>query len=177
MRIFGFLNGAPEIVAPDNLRSGVSKANRYESDINTTYQDFAAHYGVAIIPARVRCPKDKAKAEGGVLIVERWILAVLRNRTLFSQLELNQAISKLLERHNTRPFRKLPGCRQEMFASLHQPAHSALPAIPYTYARGEKVRVHIDYHVEIEGHDYSVPYQLVKNQLDARMTGLTFECF
>ena len=175
-RTFTFLGGVPEIVVPDNLRSGVSKAHRYEPDINPTYQEFATHYGVAIIPARVRRPKDKAKAEGGVLIVERWILAALRNRTFFSLLELNQAISKLLERLNTRPFKKLPGCRQEMFASLDQPALRGLPATPYTYARWKKVRVHIDYHVEIEGHYYSVPYQLVKKQLDARITEHTIEC-
>ena len=176
-RTFDFLGGVPEIVVPDNLKSGVHKAHRYEPDINPTYQEFASHYGVAVIPARVRRPKDKSKVEAGVLLVERWILAVLRNREFFSLAELNQAVRGLLERLNTRPFRKLPGCRKEMFTSLDQPALKALPAMVYTYAEWKKVRVHIDYHVEIKGHYYSVPYQLVKQQCDARITEHTIECF
>jgi len=176
-RTFDFLGGVPEIVVPDNLRSGVSKAHRYEPDINPTYQEFARYYNVAIIPARVRKPKDKAKAEVGVQIVERWILAVLRHHTFFSLRELNQAISKLLIRMNKRAFKKLPGCREAMFNSLDKPALKPLPTTPYTYAEWKKVRVHIDYHVAIKGHYYSVPYQLVKKELDARITGQTVECF
>ena len=176
-RAFTFLGGVPAIVVPDNLKSGVNKTHRYEPDINPTYQEFAAHYGVAVIPARVRRPKDKAKAEAGVLVVERWILAALRDHTFFSLAELNRAIRKLLERLNTRPFKKLPGCRQEWFTSLDQPALRALPVTPYTYAEWKKVRVHIDYHVEVDRHYYSVPYQLVKKQLEARITERTVECF
>ena len=151
-RTFSFLGGVVEIVVPDNLKSGVHKASLYDPDINPTYQDMAEHYGVAVIPARVRAPKDKSKAEIGVYVVERWILAALRNRTFFSLAELNQAIRKLLVRLNDRPFRKLPGSRQEMFASIDQPALRALPANAYTYAEWKKVRVHIDYHVEFERH-------------------------
>ena len=176
-RSFAFLGGVPEIVVPDNLKSGVNKTHRYEPDINPTYQEFAAHYGVAVIPARVRHPKDKAKAEIGVQVVERWILAALRNRTFFSLAELNRAIRQLLQRLNTRPFKKLPGCRQEWFTSLDQPALRALPVTPYTYAEWKKVRVHIDYHIEVDRHYYSVPYQLVKKQLEARITEHTVECF
>ncbi len=176
-RAFSFLGGVPEIVVPDNLKSGVTKAHLYDPDINPTYQEFASHHGVAVIPARVRRPKDKAKAEVGVQIVERWILAALRNHTFFSLAELNRAIRKLLERLNTRPFKKLPGCRQELFTSLDQPALKPLPVSTYTYAEWKKVRVHIDYHVEIKGHYYSVPYQLVKKELDARITEHTVECF
>jgi len=176
-RAFTFLGGVPEIVVPDNLKSGITKPHRYEPDVNPTYQECAARYGVAVIPARVRRPKDKAKAEAGVLLVERWILAVLRHREFFSLSELNQAIGQLLKRLNTRSFKKLPGCRKDMFTTLDQPALRALPATPYTYAEWKKVRVHIDYHVEIEGHYYSVPYQLVKKQLDARVTDRTVECF
>jgi len=176
-RAFSFLGGVVEIVVPDNLKSGVSKACLYDPDINPTYQDMAEHYGVAVIPARVRAPKDKAKAEIGVYVVERWILAALRNRTFFSLAELNQAIRKLLVKLNNRPFRKLPGCRHEMFTSLDQPALQPLPASVYTYAEWKKVRVHIDYHVEFERHYYSVPYQLVKKQLDMRITDNTIECF
>jgi len=176
-RALEFIGGVPEIIVPDNLKSGVTKAHLYDPDINPTYQEFASHHGVAVIPARVRRPKDKAKAEVGVQIVERWILAALRNHTFFSLSELNRAIRKLLQRLNARPFKKLPGCRQELFTSLDQPALKPLPATAYTYAEWKKVRVHIDYHVEVKGHYYSVPYQLTKKQLDARITGHTVECF
>ena len=176
-RTFEYLGGVPEILVPDNLRAGVSKAHRYEPDINPTYQEMASHYEVAVVPARVRRPKDKAKAEIGVQIVERWILAALRHRTFFSLIELNQAIRQLLIRLNERPFKKLPGCRKTLFDTLDVPALAPLPVTPYTYAEWKKVRVHIDYHVEVEGHYYSVPYQLTKQQLDARLTANTLEFF
>ena len=112
---FAYLGGVPEVVVPDNLLAGVSKAHRYEPDINPTYQDLATHYNVAIVPARVRHPKDKAKVEVGVQIVERWILAALRHQTFFSLAELNQAIQQLLVRLNQRPFKKLPGSRERLY--------------------------------------------------------------
>jgi len=176
-RCFQFLGALPQILVPDNLRAGVSQAHRYEPDINPTYQEMAAHYGVTVMPARVRKPKDKAKVEIGVQVVERWILAVLRQRTFFSLEELNRDMARLLKRLNERPFKKLPGTRQSLFQSLDAPAMKPLPATPYTYAEWKPVRVHIDYHVEIEGHYYSVPCQLVKRQLDARLTADTVECF
>ena len=177
VRAFQFLGGVSEIVVPDNLRSGVSKACRYEPDLNPSYAELAEHYGVAIVPARVRKPRDKAKAEGGVLLVERWILAALRHRTFFSLTELNGAIAALLERLNNRPFKKLPGTRRMAFEQIDQPALRPLPATPYVFATWKKVRVHIDYHVEVDGHYYSVPYTLVRQQLDARLTANTLECF
>jgi transposase len=177
VRAFAFIGGVSEVVVPDNLRSGVSKAHRYEPDLNPTYQDFASHYGVAVLPARVRRPRDKAKAEVGVQVVERWILAALRHRTFFSLTELNQAIAELLERLNRRPFRKLPGSRRALFDALDKPALRPLPGEPYVFAEWKKARVHIDYHVELDGHYYSVPYQLVKRQLDVRFTARTVECF
>jgi transposase len=176
-RCFTFLGGLSELVVPDNLRSGVTKAHRYEPDLNPTYLEMATHYGVAIVPARVRKPKDKAKAEVGVQIVERWILAALRNHTFFSLTELNQTIQQLVLKLNQRPFKKLPGSRSELFQSLDKPALKALPLTPYVYAEWKLVRVHIDYHVDIEGHYYSVPYRLVKQQLDARITENTIEVF
>ncbi len=176
-RAFSFLGGLPEVVIPDNLRSGVTKANRYEPDLNPTYLDMAIHYGVAIVPTRVRKPKDKAKAEVGVQIVERWILASLRNHTFFSLAELNQAIQQRVVKLNQRPFKKLPGSRLEHFQNLEQPVLKPLPVTPYVYAEWKVVRVHIDYHVDIEGHYYSVPYQWVKQQLDARITAQTVELF
>jgi transposase len=176
-RSFTFFGGLPELVVPDNLLSGVTKAHRYEPDLNPTYLEMATHYGIAIVPARVRKPKDKAKAEVGVQIVERWILAALRNHTFFSLTELNQTIQQLVLKLNQRPFKKLPGSRSELFQSLDKPALKALPMTPYVYAEWKLVRVHIDYHVDIEGHYYSVPYRLVKQQLDARITENTIEVF
>ena len=176
VRAFTFLGGVPEIVVPDNLRSGVSRACRYEPDLNPTYADLAAHYGVAVIPARPYKPKDKAKVEVGVQIVERWILARLRHQTFFSLAELNGAIRELLQHLNDRPFKKLPGCRHGAFGALDRPALKPLPATPYEYAEWKKARVNIDYHIEVAGHYYSVPHALVKRELDVRITATTVEC-
>jgi hypothetical protein len=169
VRAFAFFGGVPQLAVPDNLRSGVSKAHRYEPDLNPTYQDLASHYGVAVLPARVRKPRDKAKAEAGVLLVERWILAVLRNRTFFSLQEVNREIARLLERLNTRPFKKLPGSRQELFEQIDRPALRPLPVRPVEEGAGE----HRLLPVEIDGHYYSVPYQLVRKQLQARFSERT----
>jgi transposase len=177
VRAFEFFGGVTEVVVPDNLKSGVTKPCRYDPEINPSYADLARHYGVAVIPARVRKPKDKAKAEGGVLLVERWIMAVLRNRTFFSLSEANAAIKELLTRLNNRPFKKLPGCRRSQFEELDKPVLKPLPNTAYEYAQWKQVRVGIDYHIEIEGHYYSVPYQLIKQQLDTRITRSTVECF
>ena len=177
VRCFTYLGGVPEMVVPDNLRAGVARAHRYEPDINPTYQDLATHYGVAIVPARVRRPRDKSKVEVGVQVVERWILAALRHRQFFSLDELNRGIHKLLETLNRRPFRKLPGSRHTLFEQLDKPVLRPLPVEPYVYAEWKQVRVHIDYHVEVRGHYYSVPYALVKKQLDVRITRHTIECF
>ena len=176
VRAFAFFGGVPEIVVPDNLRSGVSKVCLYEPDVNPTYQEMAAHYGTAVIPARVAKPRDKAKAEVGVQVVERWILARLRNRVFFSLVEANQAIRELLEQLNERPFKRLPGSRKSLFESLEKPALQPLPESRYEYAEWKKVRVNIDYHVESEGHYYSVPHRLVKKQLEMRVTAETVEC-
>ena len=175
VRAFSYFASVPEIVVPDNIKSGVHLAHRYEPELNPTYAEMAQHYGVAIIPTRSAKPRDKAKAEVGVQIVERWILARLRNRQFFSLVELNAAIAELLEVLNNRPFQKLPGCRKSVFDSLDHPAMRSLPAAAYEYAEWKKVRVNIDYHVAIDKHYYSVPYQLVKQQLDARVTARTVE--
>lgn len=176
VRAFAFFDGVSEIVVPDNLRSGVKHAHRYEPDLNPTYQDMARHYSVAIVPARVRRPRDKAKVEAGVLVVERWILAALRHRKFFSLVELNRAIAELLERLNRRAFKKLHGSRRELFEILERPALGPLPRQPYEYAEWKKARVNIDYHIEFERSYYSVPYQLVRRQLDVRITARTVEC-
>lgn len=177
IRTFEFLGGMPELVVPDNLKSGVTKAHRYEPDLNPTYQDMASHYGVSVVPARARKPRDKAKAEGGVLIVERWILAALRHRQHFSLGQLNASIRELVTLLNQRPFRKLPGNRQEHFETIDRPALQPLPAEPYTYAEWKKARVHMDYHIAFDGHYYSVPYSLVKKEVELRVTEYTLEVF
>jgi len=183
-RAFNFLGGVPNIVVPDNLKSGVTRAHRYEPDLNPTYQDMATHYGVAVVPARVRKPRDKAKVEVGVQIVERTILAVLRHRQFFSLAELNRAIAELLTRLNQRPFsgypvadKKLPGSRKTQFETIDQPALKPLPSTAYEYAEWKQARVHIDYHIEVQRHYYSVPHHLIKRQLDVRITASTIECF
>jgi transposase len=177
VRLFGFLGGVAEILVPDNLRSGVTQAHRYEPQINTTYAELARHYGVAVIPARAARPRDKAKVETGVLLVERWILARLRNRQFFTLSALNAAIAELLHELNARPFKKLPGSRASAFAEIDRPALQPLPAQPYEFAEWKKVRVHIDYHIEFDLHYYSVHHALVGKQLDARGTASTVELF
>jgi len=175
VRTFAFLGGIPEIVVPDNLKSGVTKPCRYEPDINPTYHAMAAYYGAVVIPARVKKAKDKAKVESGVLLVERWILAALRNRTFWSLSELNEAIRGLLTRLNERPFQKLPGSRRSTFETLDHPALRPLPTTPYTFEEWSYARVGIDYHVDVDGHYYSVPYALVKKKVDIRATAATVE--
>ncbi len=177
VRAFAYFDGVPAILVPDNLRSGVSKAHRDEPDLNPTYLELANHDGVAVVPARVRKPRDKAKAEAGVLLVERWILARLRHRAFFSLPELNGVIATELTALNARPFKKLEGSRRSQFEAIDRPALRPLPLTPYVYAVWKRVRVNIDYHVEVEGHDYSVPYVLVKQTLDVRLTDHTVECF
>ena len=176
VRTFEFLGGVPSLVIPDNLKSGVTKACRYEPDLNPTYQELASHYGTAVIPARVRKPKDKAKVEVGVQVVERWILARLRNRDFFSLGELNATIRELLERLNSRPFQKLEGCRRSHFEAVDQPALKPLPRERFESAEWRKVRVRADYHVEVDGHFYSVPYQLVGQEMEVRVTAAAVEC-
>jgi len=160
---------------PDNLKAGVSKACWYEPDINRTYHEMAVHYDVAVIPARVRKPKDKAKVEAGVQVVERWILAALRNREFFSLMELNEAISELLERLNSRPFNKLEGSRLSWFEKLDKGILKPLPQSRYEFSEWKKARVNIDYYVELKGHYYSVPYQLVRQEVELRYTSTTVE--
>ena len=172
---FEFLGGVPEIVVPDNLKSGITSPCRYEPDVNPTYQELADHYDTAVIPARVRKPKDKAKVEAGVKFAESWILAALRNHTFFSLGELNQAIAEKLTGLNDKKFKKLPTTRRQQFEKLDKPALKSLPERRYEYALWEKATVNIDYHIEIERHYYSVPYQLVRKRLDVRLSGRTVE--
>lgn len=177
VRAFEFLGGAPELVIPDNLGSGVSHVCRYDPEVNPSYAEMAAHYGAAILPARVGKPRDKAKVESGVQGVERRILAKLRNRVFFSLSELNQAIGMLLTEYNRRPFQQLEGSRRALFEKLDQPALAPLPKARYEYAEWIKARVSLDYHVRADEHYYSVPYRLVKEEVHVRLTIRAVEIF
>jgi transposase len=172
-----FLDGVPDFLVPDNLKAGVSLAHRYEPEPNRTYEDLAEHYGCAILPARVRRPKDKAKVEKGVQDVENRVLAAMRHRTFFSLAEANEALALLLIQHNERPFQKMPGSRRSVFETLDRPALKPLPEQPYEYAEWLKAGVNIDYHVAVQGHYYSVPYQLVRQEVEVRLTTTVVECF
>ena len=167
----------PHVLVPDNLKSGVSKACKYEPELNPTYTDMAEHYGCAVLPARPYRPRDKAKVEAGVLIAQRWILAVLRHRTFYSLAELNAAIREYLERLNSRLLRHAKKSRRELFESLDYPSALPLPPGPYEYAGWLKARVNFDYHIQVDDHYYSVPFQLLRERLDVRLTATTIEAF
>jgi transposase len=177
VRAFEFFGGVPELIVPDNARTGVSKACRYEPDLNPTYQEMAKHYGVGVVPARPRKPRDKAKVEVGVQIAQRWIVAALRHRQFFSLAELNQQIRPLLGRLNQRPFRKREGCRQSLFEQIDRPVLRPLPAQGYDLSLWSKAVVNIDYHVQFDLSFYSVPYTLARQAVELRATPHTVEIF
>ena len=172
---FAFIGGVPQLVVPDNPRALIAQPDRYDPEPNLAAQRCAEHYGTAILPARPRHPKDKSKVEVGVQVVERWILARLRHQVFFSLGALNHAIADLLADMNRRPFKKLGGCRRDWFEAIDRPALMALPAQPFEHARYKPCRVNIDYHVEVDGHYYSVPHALVRKQVEARITEHTVE--
>lgn len=175
IRGFEYFGGVPEVAVPDQLRSAVKGPDRYEPDINATYLEMAQHYGITVIPARPRKPKDKAKVEGAVLIVQRWILGKLRNRTFFTLDALNTAIWELLEEVNTRPFQKLDGCRQSAFLEIEKPALQLLPAVRYEFAERREAGVNIDYHIEFDKRYYSVRYRHISQRVEVRATDAIVE--
>lgn len=177
IRAFDFSGGVPQLVIPDNLKSAVDKACRYEPLLNQTYAEMLIHYNTIALPARPSKPKDKAKAEVGVQVVTRWILARLRNERFFSLFELNLAIRRLLDELNNRPFKRLPGSRRSQFEKAEKAHLQPMPARTYEYAEWKKARVGIDYHIEIERHFYSVPHSFRRHQIEVRITGKTIECF
>jgi transposase len=177
IRAFEFMGSVPALLVPDNLKSAIKKACRFEPEATSTYADMARHYGTAILPARPFHPRDKASVEAGVLLAQRWIVARLRNRQFFSLAELNAAISALLVDLNQRPFKKLEGCRASAFASIDRPAMLPLPPVRYEFSEWKHAIVNIDYHVEVAGHYYSVPHQLVRHKVEVRFTATTVECF
>jgi len=174
---FEFIGGVPEVVVPDNLKSGVTSPSYYEPDINSTYDDLSLHYGFAVIPARVKKPRDKAKVETAVQVVERWILAPLRNRKFFSPEEINEAMRPLLEVLNNRVMKHLEKSRQELFSTVDVPALKPLPDHPFEYAKRKTGTVGINYHVTFKKHYYSVPYTLIKEKVEIRASSDTVEIF
>ena len=169
-RSMAFMGGVPHLIVPDNPRALIAEPDRYEPQANATVLDFARHYGTSVLPARPHHPQDKAAVESAVQVVGRWILASLRHRVFDTVAEADAAVQALLPSLNQRPLRKLPGCRASVFAELDRPAMLPLPAAPYELARFKTVKVHIDYHVEVDTHYYSVPHALVGHKLEARMT-------
>jgi len=170
-----YFGGVPQLIVPDNPKAMIAHANRYEPRANETVQDFARHYGTSILPARPRRPQDKAVVESSVQVVLRWIVMRLRRQQFDSVDDVNEAIAPLLERLNNKPFQKLPGSRASAFVAVDAPALQALPAQPWEFAVFKTVKVHIDYHVEFEGHRYSVPQALVGQVLELRVTQTALE--
>lgn len=169
-QMFTYIGGVPEIIVPDNLKSAITKPGR-DLVVNRTYEELCRHYGVIVIPTRVRKPQDKAKVEVAVQIVSRWIIARLRNRKFFSIEEINKAIAELLWQLNERPFKKLPGCRRSRFEELDKPLLKPHPGKPFEFAEWVgKQKVGPDYHVHVKGHYYSVPHELVGEYVEARVT-------
>ena len=177
MQTLEFIGGVPKLIVPDQPRALVKTPDRYDPELNPTYVEFTQHYGCTALPARPGHPRDKPEVEGSVLLVQRWILARLRNRRFFSLGELNAAIVLLLVDLNQRPFKKLPGCRRSAFETLDALVLRPLPATRYVIGRWKAAKVNIDYHVEFEGHYYSVPHRLVGTKIDLRAGGALLECF
>jgi transposase len=177
VRMFEFFEGVPQITVPDNLKSGVTKSDRYEAGINPSYRECAEHYGTCVIPARAGKPRDKAKVEANVLVAQRWILAVLRNRTFYSLNEVNQAIQELLEKLNNRTMRHVKESRRQLFERLDRPALKPLPSSRYEFAAWKKERLNIDYHIQYDDHFYSAHYTLVGEEVWCRGASETIEIF
>ena len=177
VRMLEFFGGSPRVVVPDNLKDAVRLASFYEPDINPSYADFARHYDLVVLPARVRKPRDKAKVESAVQQVERQVMAPLRNHTFFSLAEANAAFAEQLALLNARPFQKMSGSRKSLFEELDRPALSPLPARPYEFATWKRARVNIDYHVQVDYAFYSVPYQLARREVEVRLSQGVVEIF
>jgi len=177
VRAITFFGGVVRIVVPDNLKTGVSKPNYYEPDINLAYQELAEYYQFAVLPTRVKKPKDKGKVENGVQNVERWVIAPLRKRTFFSLAEVNRAIREQLDQLNNKVMLAVGRTRRQEFEDIDRPNLRPLPEKPYEYAVRKTARVNIDYHVEFEKHLYSVPHVLIHQEVEIHVTEYMVEIF
>lgn len=174
---YKFFGGVTRILVPDNLKTGVEKSSWYTPIINKTYHEMAEHYGTAVIPARVRKPKDKPNAEGAVGVISTWIIASLRNQKFFSLRDLNNAIHEKLTEFNSRPFQKKPGSRLSVFLEEEKSALMPLPAAPYELAIWKTATVQFNYHISVDKMHYSVPYEYIKHKVDVRITRNVVEAF
>jgi transposase len=177
VRAFGYFDGVARQLVSDNLKAGVTRACFHEPEVNRTYTEMAAHYATSVLPARPYKPRDKAKVEVGVQVVQRWILARLRHQRFFSLAELNAAIAVLVEQLNDRTMRGLGTTRRALFERFDRPALLSLPPVAYEYAEWRRCRVGLDYHVAIDKHFYSVPHDLLRQEVEARITAGTVELF
>lgn len=177
VRLVEFLGGTPHALVPDQLKSGVVLASRYEPGIQRTYEEWSQHYATTVLPARPIKPRDKAKVEGGVLIAQRWILARLRNVTCFSLDELNEHIAALVADLNNRVMKRYGKSRRELFEDLDRPALIGLPADRFLHGDWSRAQVRLDYHVPVDHHDYSVPYQRATDEVEIRVSAATVEVF
>ena len=177
VRMFRFFGGAPKLLVPDNLKSGVNKASFYDPEINRTYGAMATHYSVGVLPARPRMPRDKAKVEAGVRFAQTYILGRLRALTFFSLAECNEAIALVMQRMNERPMRHLGVSRRELFEKIERGALNGLPADDWEFAEWRRARVNLDYHIEVHDFLYSVPHALIREEVDVRVTARTVEIF
>jgi transposase len=177
VRMFAFFSGVPRLIVPDNLKSGVNKPSFYDPEINRSFGRMAAHYGVGVLPARPKRPKDKAKVEAGVRFAQTCILGRLRNQTFFSLEEANAAIQGAVERINTHVMKRLGQSRRDLFEAMERPALAALPSEDYEFAEWRLARVSTDYHVEFERYFYSVPHSFIRQQVDVRATSRTIGIF
>ena len=178
VRAFEAIGGVPELVVPDNAKTAIVRASFYDPQVNRTYAEMAAHYGTAILPARPRKPRDKAKVEQAVLIVERWLLGRLRRRVFHSLADVDAALGELMTQLNERqPLRRLGVTRRQILEEVDRPALKALPSEPYEYSEWRVRRVGVDYHVDIDAHYYSVPYRFARAEVEARLTACGVEIF
>lgn len=175
IRAFEYFGGVAKILVPDNLKSAVDIPSKYESEINKSYLKLAEHYNCVVIPARVRKPKDKAKVESAVLLVERWILACIRDKKYYSLSTLNEDISILLEKLNSKKFKKLPGSRKSIFTEYEKPALIPLPKTEFEHSNFKLTRVGLHYHIEYDKNYYSVPYTYARKEVEIRVTLNTIE--
>lgn len=176
-RMLEYFGGVPKLIIPDNEKAGVSRASYYDPEKNPQYTAWANHYGTTILPARPGKPKDKAKVEAAVKYVEQAILAKLRHQKFFSIDQLNQAISKLLKVLNNTPFQKLPGTRESLFNEVEKSSLAPLPRHRYEYVEFKRVKVGLDYHICVDTHYYSVPYQHIHHTVEYRLSSNQLEVY
>lgn len=178
VHMYEYFGGVAKILVPDNCKTAViHDGGWYDQQLNAIYHEMAEHYGTAIIPARVRKPKDKPNAEGSVGNISTWIIAALRNEQFFSLAELNRSIKEKLDEFNKKFFQKKEGSRLDLFRDEELPLLAPIPATSYELAEWKQATVQFNYHISVDGMLYSVPYEYIKRVVDVRVTDKTIEIF